>query len=646
MGVCPLTLSFQQTLPLASLSEGLTYSKACALTAGDWPGEPRLGSFLVSDPTRLVKCLWSLFGDDIATGEPVFFCFSQETLAEQFKKFGIAAVSPLEVVCAAARECFEVEDDFAVLKSKALTPGPDGQSMAIVLVCQQVLAVEEMVNEGGRFSENAYFPRLRVLMAANLPVLRMNPFEFDEFEAIWRTFAREIVHTAGGTEASITFEFDTYSGVNKARLFPMSQALLSKADLDELRKRCRSSYLLGISARDTWEEIRRERNHLTRRGQRLINSGFLRERVIQQVQHYAQRMATASAAGSVESTQKPLSVDLAIALDVADWFTEEYVAFLVEKGGARRIDDPDRLKAKLDAVLTERGYIFLALGEFGDYWLFREDAIEAEAGDVLLLVGTAFGFQKGVALLDGLRPPVAVDQLRARTLGGAPKIRVCQVVLPASLGCRVELRSGRLLKGDTDISVHSRYEWIGGICVDIRSRKYLRVFLPTEIRFDTKVYEVEALRRVNGIPMTWATLVKSMDNLNADSSYELQFPDGHSAKLAVGVDKSKERVQMGFLVRGDGLLSPTLEQIGESDAAIVGFTQPSTGVVAAPTIRQVACLLRDLTRRNGRPISPEECGRLAAGVSRSLAPDAVKRVLGSLIRVGAIVSEETLSTFP
>lgn len=182
----------------------------------------------MNDVSRLVDCLWSLFADEISSGEPVFFCFSQDALVEPFRNFRIEGGSPLEIVCAAARSCYEIDEDHAVLMPGALTAGVNGRSAAIVLVCQQVLAVEEMVNEGGRFSENAYFPRLRALMAKDLPALRMNPFEFDQFEVIWRTFAREIDRTAGATDATITFEFDTYSGVNKARLFPISQALLSR----------------------------------------------------------------------------------------------------------------------------------------------------------------------------------------------------------------------------------------------------------------------------------------------------------------------------------------------------------------------------------------------------------------------------------
>ena len=631
---------------MASLLGGHTCSKASVLTVAGWFGDLPRECSPVSDAARLVKCLWSLFADEIALGGPVFFCFSQETLADPLREYGFNTGSPLEIVCAVARECYEVDGEFAFVKPEALLTGPDGRSMAIVLVCQQVLAVEEMVSEGVRYSENAYFPRLRALMESSLSSLRMNPFEFHEFESIWRTFAAEIIRTAGGTDESITFEFGAYSGVNKARLFPMSQALLSRADLDELLERCQSSRLQGNSTRDAWDEIRRERSHLTRRGQRRINGGFLKERVIEQVQRYVRRVAADGVSRSGQSIQKPITHDLAIALDVVDWFTEEYVAFLVERGGGRRVDAPDLLGPKLDAALTERGYAFFALGDFGDHWRLREDTVTVEPGDVLLLVGSAFGFQKGAALLDGLIPPVAVEEARVRPLTGAPKIQICQAVMPSTLGCGVELRSGRLLRDLTKASHHARYEWIGGICLDVRSHKYLRGFLPKSVRFGKETFAVAALHRVNGIPMSWTNLMKNVETLDTDCSYRLQFAGGYSAELTIGVEKSSGRSQMGFLWQRDGMLSPTLEQIAGIDAAVVGFSQSSSVAVAAPTTGQVACLLRDLSSRAGRPISPEEGGRLTAAVLRSLAPDGVKRLVAGLIEAGAVVSEQTLSQFP
>ncbi|MGE0188132.1 MAG: hypothetical protein AB7F79_02290 [Steroidobacteraceae bacterium] len=599
----------------------------------------------MNETERLVSCLWALFSDEIASGDPVFFCFSQETLADQLKLHGFVSTSPLDTVCTVARRCYEVEGDFAFLMPETLTAGPDGRSMAIILICQQVLAVEQMVHEGTRYSENSYFPRLRELMSTRLPLLHSNPFYFREFESIWQTFAREIVRTAGGSNESITFEFGAYSGVNKARLFPMSQALFSKSDLQELLKQCQSNRLRGGSVRQAWDEIRRERNHLTRRGQRLVNTGFLRERLIEQVQRYARRVDTTSTSTLGQLTQKPLLLDLAIALDAVDWLSEAYIAFLVERGGTRKVDAPDLLKAKLEAVLIGRGYAFFALSDFGDYWLFREAATEAVPGDALLLVGTMFDFHRGVALLDGLAPPVAVDESRVSTLTGAPQIRVCQVTLPKNLDCRVELRSGHLLKDDTNVSVQTKYEWIGGICVDLRAHKYLRGFLPKSIRFGMEFLVVESLRRVNGILMSWTNLVRTIDSLDADASYDLQFANGHSAKLAIGIERLSERAQMGFLLNRDGMLSPTLEQIVDLNAAVVGFSQPSDRIAAAATTSQVARLLHDLSRCVGRPISPEERSRLVAAVSRSPAPDSVMRLVLGLMKAGAMVSERTLSEF-
>jgi hypothetical protein len=146
----------------------------------------------VNEIDKIADALWGLFRAEIGTGEPVFFCFSQETLKERLAASGIDGPSPLSTVCAAANACFDVEGHRVALKHGSLSPGAHGVSQAIVLVCQQILAVEEMARDSSQYSENAYFPRLRKLMGAGLMELSVNPFEFEEFEAIWRTFAREV----------------------------------------------------------------------------------------------------------------------------------------------------------------------------------------------------------------------------------------------------------------------------------------------------------------------------------------------------------------------------------------------------------------------------------------------------------------------
>src|SRR5262249_40771872 len=163
---------------------------------------------------------------DIAKGGPVYFTFSAELVRTLLSERGHATADPILEVCEAARQLYFIAGDDAVLREHALDVGAGGRSLAIILVCQQVLAVESMVRVPVGFSENAYFPRLRRLMSPLLAERSNNPFDFAEFEAIWRALGRDIRSVVGSADASITFRFGVESGVNKARAFPLSQALL------------------------------------------------------------------------------------------------------------------------------------------------------------------------------------------------------------------------------------------------------------------------------------------------------------------------------------------------------------------------------------------------------------------------------------
>ena len=294
---------------------------------------------MIDESEALIQCLWNIFLPEIISGEPVRFCFSYDLLQKHFTKSGLTDKQPADHVGAVARNCFSVFGNRAFLSGEALEETSVGFSKAIILVCQQIIAVEEMISDGAQYSENAYFPRLRKSMDERLPSWSANPFSFDEFEGIWKAFAREVWKINGSSHETITFEFDAYAGANKARQFPLSQALFSIGDLSGLATYCRLDRLRSISADEVWSEIRRERQRLGRRAQRLINSGFLRERLIEQVRKFADRRSVpqVSPSGTMSTTIRDL--DLFISLDTIDGEGEEYFAFLVSRNSGIRIDE-------------------------------------------------------------------------------------------------------------------------------------------------------------------------------------------------------------------------------------------------------------------------------------------------------------------
>jgi hypothetical protein len=596
---------------------------------------------VLTDIGDLKAALWNVFRAEIGTGEPVFFCFSQETLKVHLSDQLLDGRSPLDLICAAAGACYEVYDNDVLLRRGVLSPVKSGFSMAIVLVCQQVLAVEEMVRDGSRYSENAYFPRLRSLISPRLAQLSQNPFSFLEFESIWRTFSREILRIPGSRDDTITFEFDSYSGINKARRFPLSQALLSRADLAEIVARCRLDRLRRGSATDAWVEIRRERIHLSRRGQRLVNSGFLRDRLIEQVQSYARRVAAPESRRPQSLPRNEL--DLAICLDLTDWAVEAYAAFLIAKDGSRRVDDDSEVRAALAGALGERNYAFCAMNDFGDYWSFDEGVRQVAPGETMVLIGTAAGIERGRAVLDGASPSIPLDDSRIRPLGIASNIHICPVGLPLSLVGFVLVRAGRIV-ADVPHARAASYEWVGGVCLDRRSRKFMREGLPLGVRFGHQEFRIDEVNGVENTPINWDGLRDVIWKLEADASFDLRFGAGEVARLSIAVAEAKlDEDAVGFLIDTHGRISPTLERMGESDAGVVGFLEQGTSSPRQVSTRTIAALLRDLRTANGRALTAPEIAVIRVRVQESGIPRNVKATIAKLLQCEPKVGESVLA---
>jgi hypothetical protein len=598
---------------------------------------------MLEESDQLVRVLWDLFLPEIASGEPVRFCFSHDMLRDHFVSSNLNDKEPLTHICAVARHCFSVSSNRALLLPDALSEGPIGVSKAIILVCQQILAVEEMISEGTQYSENAYFPRLRRLMDENLPPWSANPFTFDEFEDIWKTFAREVWRVEGSSDQTITFEFGSYAGVNKSRQFPLSQALFSNGDLVGLAAHCRLDKLCSESADDVWTEVRRERYHLCRRAQKLINSGFLRERLIDQVQNFAGRVSTNDVEKTLVADQSLRRLSLFISLDVIDWVHEEYRPFLASSETGIRVEDTTEIAKRIDAFLSRRDFVFCALNKLRDCWTVYEGDVEVAAGDPLLLLARQAGIQRGKTLLAQLDPSLTFDDARVRSLGADGSIYVVPVTLPSSLNRSITIRAGGIVAGVVrDSGGKSVFNWLGGLCLDGRTSQYLLPFLPSGIRFGSQEYSAEQLQRVSGSRMNWKSFVAAVSRLETGASYDMLFPNGHEARLAVAVSRKVSSDRMGFLFDPNGRLSPTLERLGLSDPAIIGFSCPDHRVERPADVRTVAKLLRNLKDRSGRPLTEKERRVAWSRVNTSVVPPSVKRVIATLLKRNPSAQEEVI----
>jgi hypothetical protein len=591
----------------------------------------------VVDRGFIVQVLWQPFLDQIRTGGPVFFSFSSELLVEIFDRNRIPYDgNVVGLICEMAAELFEVVNDDAVLLPVALAPGPSGRSSAILLVCQQVLAVEEMVREPSGYSENAYFPRLRKLMSAKLQPLSLNPFSFPDFESIWRTLATEVRAVPGASEASITFRFGVESGINKARSFPLSQGLLSLEDLRVIVANVGQKRLSTMLPAEMWRTLRRTRSRLGRRGQRLIGLGIFKDRVIDQVRGYALR---ASVGPPKSELERPKSiVDVVLYKDAVDWLTTEYRAYLLEVETRRRIFDENKIAAEFVERSANREPLLFTLDELGDSWSCSNRASVIGAGQTFLVVGSPQAIEGKLSELEaaglaGLSYSKVFSELDA-----AAGLFVADVTVPEGAETEVSVRNGKVVASGR---IAGAFRWLGGVALDARRQKFLREALPIGIAFGEVTLKLQELETVDGHRVGYGALQQSLASALDDFSVEIGFPGGHKARLAFAVSRANREGRIGFFVEEDESIAAVADLVSDVDFAIVGCNEIRREVIGL-SLENCMRLLKALKKDVGIRPSDSEIERISRRVQSSKAPYAVRKVIQSLLKMQKCVPADLL----
>jgi hypothetical protein len=235
------------------------------------------------------------------------------------------------------------------------------------------------------------------------------------------------------------------------------------------------------------------------------------------------------------------------------------------------------------------------------------------------------------------------DDFLVRLLGADGHVRVWPVVLPSAITTSIRLKNGFPTGNHALSRAGLSFAWQGGLCLDSRSNKYLFPYLPTAVRFGDTEFAVAAMQRASGTRMDWPLFVSLLARLTTDSQYDIQFPNGVLAKLAIGISRSSSMERMGFMFDAMGRLSPTLERLGTHDAAIVGFSCPPQRIERPADARTVARLLRDLRLRLGRALSEKEVQIARSRVTMSSTPAAVKRTLNALLQRDPLVTDAVMN---
>lgn len=244
----------------------------------------------MTDAEKWRTILWSFVDLNLELGEDFIFSVDASQLISLALDKGLKLEDKKECI-SSLRDALR---DFVVVGSpkswirEGLKSGDDDPSFAICFAAQQVLAVEEMVAEGGT-SANNYYRRYREILG--LTHDEGIPFDYWQFEKIWKIFADELRHFRGVENENITFKRGV--GIDKYRFYPLSQSLLDRQSLRWIHQRIKN--IQRLDQYKLIERIRspRVRPHLTTRSQKKVDSNLLKDAILNQVRAFDDAQAPA-----------------------------------------------------------------------------------------------------------------------------------------------------------------------------------------------------------------------------------------------------------------------------------------------------------------------------------------------------------------
>jgi hypothetical protein len=564
----------------------------------------------------LTSALWAPFLPSIASGDPIFFSFSREAIASSLRQVGIEANDHVQLIGFMAGELMEVSEAEVELRKEAFEPDESGFTPVIILAAQQVLAVEEMVNEPGGYSDHAYFPRLRKMISPLLPTISANPFRFDEFSKIWRVLAAEIRSIEGSTEASLTFRFGEAFGANKAKAFPLSQALLTREDLYSIVRGMSHELACSLRPNELWNEIRNQSGSLGRRAQRLLAITFLRPRIVQQVSSFARTVPKARFEASLRTTEVPEEACLGIFKESIDWLTDEFRAFLVEEGKFDRVEDPSQTLSYVRDLLRVTPVVYIPLGEFGDCWQRSTKTVPLDTGARFLALSA--NADTSTTSDDPLFWKDCAELVSEGKLAGYEDCEITEYRIKDGPRKDLAIYADAICVNESDSL--PAYRWMGGVCVNARSRLYLRNALPTSICFEEIEFRIDELIAINGHPLTMPAFRQMLSIEDVDASYEIEFPRGFRARLAVAIRRHAAIDRVGYPLRSSGTISLFVERLRPEVQALIGFDESSLRLKPLMTQVESMSIITRLFTQWPSGLNTAEVLELEAAIARAHAP--------------------------
>ena len=574
----------------------------------------------------VIKILWKPFIKQINSGSPVYFTYHRFYLFDLFKEEGILLDNPVYTINEIANKYIEIEGDHAVILPEVFEPAIDDFSPSIILVCQQILAVEEMVRDQSGYSDSAYFPRLRKNISLSLNESSLNPFSFTQFEKLWKTLASEMKSIRGFNKSTITFRFGADHGINKSRSFPLSQALLSR---DDLKLICNKIGLDVIKKHDNnlWGNIQSIRNTLKNRAFKLLSLSFLKDRVLDQVVNFAKNANLLDLKIIEKISEISDHMELRFYKEF-DLFNENIRAYIYNYTKNENISDESMVINYLFEILDSNfNYLFLPLSDTNDFWVKRKDEIEIKQGDTFLALGNQQGIATIGMILETCLKGFRKIDYEKDILKFYNDISLIEIInhFPSS----IFIKDGKMIK-NSDENNEVQYEWIGGISISAKSDLYFKDYLPHSIVYRGNKFLIQDVLRINSKVLSFENFIKEINYLSENTLYTFEFPLGYKANIWVAKNINPNNDLHGFEIK-NSLISPVLANIENNVVALCGFHIINNDNLSVFPNHILIPLIQSLIKKiPGRKLNPNEYEKIKSVVIKSCPTPELKRVLQRL----------------
>ncbi|WP_415062096.1 hypothetical protein [Bdellovibrio sp.] len=590
------------------------------------------------DINLLVSILWRPFVEQAKTGDPIFFCFHAEMLVDLFRDARIPYDNPVRLINDVANSLIRIDDGDVEIDQSAFKRNKSGFSCAIILVCQQVLVVEDMVRDPAGFSEKAYFPRLRARIG--LPEKSLNPFTFDDFERVWRQLSLELTSLPGASPKSITFSFGIESGINKARSFPMSQALLSRDDLLVLVQKIGINNAKSSTHESLWGSIRQGRVFLRRRAQRLIGFQILRDRIVDQVRHFLLTVDLSKLQQLKMDRKIGEIAGVGFFKEPIDWTSEEYRMFIHSNSSNQRIFDESEIALEFEEAIRKKGFLVLPPEQTGDVWVKRRQVDLIAPGSMFLIIGSKLEIRRAFELIGKFWPAFTCDKSEEYVLSGRSIEWVVEVYWPKEMPDDLMIYDGAL-SADQRLESARRYDWIGGICLNKIHNRFLRNYLPTKVKFGDLEFSIEECKKINDRVISIQSILSEAGEATEDMLLELHFGEDRVAKISIAHNIMSEGDWMGYKMVKSGCLAPVLDRVDAVDSALIGFNLPFDSSKSFSVI-QISALIKGLYPSDGVTLSGKQLDHIERRLEASIAPRELVSYLQRTIRLKPLLEIETI----